>query len=110
MPSTAICSWRMSFLALLVIVAPVFLIIVAGYVVRRAEWLTAEADASLLRLGVNLLFPCLILDTILGNSALASAELPRIVSRIRQGKSKFTPRRSSDASASAVSHSARRTT
>jgi predicted permease len=64
---------RMSFLALLVIVAPVFLIVVAGYVVRRAEWLSAEADASLLRLGVNLLFPCLILDTILGNPALANA-------------------------------------
>lgn len=62
----------MSFLALLVIVAPVFLIIVAGYVVRRAEWLTAEADASLLRLVVNLLFPCLILETILGNPALSN--------------------------------------
>ena len=51
-------------------VGPVFLIIAAGWWMRRAGWLTEEADASLLRLVVNLLFPCLILDTILGNRAL----------------------------------------
>ena len=60
----------MNFLSLLAAVAPVFLIVGAGYVMRRVEWLTAEADASLLRIVVNLLFPCLILDTILGNDAL----------------------------------------
>src|SRR6516225_2949922 len=42
----------------------------AGWLIRRAGWLTAEADASLLRVIVNLLTPCLILDTILGNRAL----------------------------------------
>src|SRR5580700_10851964 len=42
----------------------------AGYIIRRIGWLTEEADASLLRVIVNLLYPCLILDTILGNPAL----------------------------------------
>ena len=51
-------------------VAPVFAIIAAGFIIRRALWLTAEADQSLLRMGVNLLYPCLILDSILGNPAL----------------------------------------
>ena len=63
----------MDFLSLLAAVAPVFLIIGAGYGIRRVEWLTAESDASLLRVVVNLLFPCLILDTILGNAALRQA-------------------------------------
>jgi hypothetical protein len=60
----------MSFFSLLAVVAPVFVIVAAGYAIRRLNWLSAEADASLLRLVVNLLFPCLILDTILGNAAL----------------------------------------
>ena len=60
----------MSFLSLLTAVLPVFLIIGAGYAIRRVNWLSAESDASLLRVVVNLLYPCLILDTILGNKAL----------------------------------------
>ncbi|MDB6175411.1 MAG: Auxin Efflux Carrier [Chthoniobacteraceae bacterium] len=63
----------MSFLALLAAVAPVFLIIGAGYIIRRIHWLSVDADASLMRVIVNLLFPCLILDTILGNAALQKA-------------------------------------
>jgi predicted permease len=61
------------YLPLLAAVAPVFIVILAGYVIRRLGWLTAEADASLLRVIVNLLYPCLILDTILGNPALEKA-------------------------------------
>ncbi|HEX8312204.1 MAG TPA: AEC family transporter [Chthoniobacteraceae bacterium] len=60
----------MDYLTLLATIAPVFLIIGAGYVIRRIRWLNAEADASLMRVIVNLLYPCLILDTILGNRAL----------------------------------------
>ncbi|MDQ3621475.1 MAG: AEC family transporter [Verrucomicrobiota bacterium] len=63
----------MSFLPLLATVAPVFLTILAGYFIRRVNWLSAEADASLLRVVVNLLVPCLILDTIIGNQAVADA-------------------------------------
>ena len=40
---------------------------------RRLDWLTAEADASLLRVTVNVLIPCLILESILGNAALEKA-------------------------------------
>ena len=58
------------YLPLLAAVAPVFVIIGLGWLIRRIGWLTEEADASLLRVIVNLLYPCLILDTILGNRAL----------------------------------------
>lgn len=51
-------------------VVPVFLITGAGFVLRRLAWLTEEADRSLLRLTINLLFPCLILHSALGNPAL----------------------------------------
>lgn len=55
---------------LLAAVAPVFLVIMAGFAIRRAGWLTEEADASMMRVIVNLLVPCLILDNILGNPAV----------------------------------------
>lgn len=58
------------YLPLLAAVAPVFIVIGLGLLIRRIGWLTEEADASLLRVIVNLLYPCLILDTILGNRAL----------------------------------------
>lgn len=51
-------------------VIPVFLIVGAGFPLRRLRWLTAEADQSLLRLTIHLLMPCLILDAALGNPAL----------------------------------------
>lgn len=60
----------MNYFQLLALVAPVYLIIVAGFSVRRVGWLTESADESLLRLVVNLLIPCLIFDSILGNSTL----------------------------------------
>lgn len=60
----------LSYWTLLSAVAPVFVIIIAGFTLRRARWLTAEADASLLRLNINLLYPCLIVDSMLGNPAL----------------------------------------
>ena len=51
-------------------VAPVFIIIAAGFAIRRLGWLTAEADKSLVRLTINLLYPCLIFDSVIGNAAL----------------------------------------
>lgn len=51
-------------------VVPVFLITGAGFVLRRLAWLTEEADRSLLRLTINLLFPCLVLHSAMGNPAL----------------------------------------
>ena len=51
-------------------VAPVFLVMLAGFLIRRTGILSAAADASLMRMSVNLLYPCLIVSTILGNDAL----------------------------------------
>jgi len=51
-------------------VVPVFGLAVVGLVIRKLNWLTEEADQSLLRVNINLLLPCLILDTALGNPAL----------------------------------------
>ena len=54
-------------------VIPVFGIVAVGLAIRRAGWLTEEADASLLRVNINLLLPALILDSAFGNPALAQA-------------------------------------
>ncbi len=53
--------------------APVFLLLALGFVLRRTRVLTAEADASLMRLVVMVLYPCLFLDFIIGNPALRAA-------------------------------------
>ena len=57
--------------AVLGAVIPVFGIMVVGLIIRKLNWLTEEADRSLLRVNINLLLPCLILDSTLGNPALA---------------------------------------
>lgn len=57
------------YLILLNAVLPVVGVVAAGFAIRRLEWLTEAADASLMRVVVNLLTPCLIADTILGNPA-----------------------------------------
>lgn len=51
-------------------VVPVFAIAALGLVLRKLSWLTEEADHSLLKLNINILFPCLVLDSVLGNGAL----------------------------------------
>lgn len=51
-------------------VLPIFLVIASGALVRKLGWLDIEADRSLMRVVVNLLYPCLIFDFILGNDAL----------------------------------------
>jgi len=61
-----------SYWQLLQLVAPVFAIIAIGVGMRRAEWLTESADESLLRLFIRFFYPCLILDSVLGNQALRS--------------------------------------
>ena len=58
-------------LAVLSAVIPVFGIAAIGLFIRKLNWLTEEADQSLLRVNINLLFPCLILDAALGNPALS---------------------------------------
>jgi len=52
-------------------VVPIFGIAAVGLLIRKLNWLTEEADRSLLRVNINLLLPCLILDAALGNPALS---------------------------------------
>lgn len=63
-------------------VLPIFAIAAVGALIRQLNWLTSEADASLLRVTVNLLVPCLIFDSILGNRAFdthANIFLPPLI-------------------------------
>lgn len=61
------------FPTVLAAVLPVFSIAGLGFLIRRLNWLTGEADASLLRVLINVLVPCFFLDSILGNVALRHA-------------------------------------
>jgi len=70
------------FLTVLTAVLPVFGIMGIGLWLRRRGWLTADADASLMRVTINLLLPALIFDSVLGNAALRRPEnllLPPVV-------------------------------
>lgn len=60
----------MQYWIVLTAVLPIFLTVLCGGVIRRANLLTEEADQTLMRLTVNLLIPALILDALLGNPAL----------------------------------------
>ena len=59
------------FLTVLTAVLPIFCIAGVGVALRQLDWLSADADASLLRVTINVLTPCLIFDSILGNEAFA---------------------------------------
>ena len=55
-------------------VLPVLAIAVAGVAMRKCNWLTEEADHSLLRVTINLLVPAFIFDKVLDNPALHRSE------------------------------------
>lgn len=65
----------MNFLGLLTIVAPVFFVVGVGFVLRRLRWMAPEADATVLKLGVNVMLPALIADNVLGNPLLADVSV-----------------------------------
>jgi len=52
------------------LILPVFALIAVGAVLRRYHWIEGAAEASLVRLVVNVLIPCLVFDTVVGNPAL----------------------------------------
>jgi predicted permease len=56
--------------ALLLLILPVFALMGTGVVLRRIRWLNAEADASLLKLVVNVLYPALIFENVHANASL----------------------------------------
>ncbi|MEQ1862188.1 MAG: AEC family transporter [Chthoniobacteraceae bacterium] len=63
-----------AYATLLGAVAPIFIMLAIGWAMRRSGALSADADSSILRLGINVFYPALIADTILGNSALQRIE------------------------------------
>ncbi len=60
----------MSYWQLLLLILPVFALMALGMGLRRVGWLTAEADTSLLRVVVNVLYPCIIFENVHANPAL----------------------------------------
>jgi len=71
-----------TYVQLLLLVLPVFALIGVGVVVRRVHWIEGEAETSLIRLAVNVCYPCLIFESVAGNAALRSADnlfLPPLV-------------------------------
>jgi len=61
-----------TYVQLLLLVLPVFVLIGIGVVVRRLHWIEGEAETSLIRLVVNVTYPCLIFESVAGNAALRS--------------------------------------
>ncbi len=59
-----------SFATILAATLPVFLIVGAGFFAHRRNWLTEELEVGVIKLGLNLLFPCYILSLVPGNPAL----------------------------------------
>lgn len=62
-----------SYWGLLLLILPVFGVMGVGVALRRMQWLTAEADASLLKVVVNVLYPALIFENVHANPALRTA-------------------------------------
>jgi predicted permease len=60
-----------TYFELLTLIAPVFLLIGVGSLARGAGWMTAETDAGLLKIVLNVFYPALIFKSVLGNAALA---------------------------------------
>lgn len=55
-------------------VISVFTVIAVGAAARRGGWLSEEADQSLMKVIMGLLFPCLIFSSVSNNSALRAPE------------------------------------
>ena len=60
----------MNFLEILTHTLPVFLMVGVGYLTRQLGVITEEAEKSIVRLVVNVLYPCFILTKIPGNESL----------------------------------------
>jgi malate permease and related proteins len=61
-----------SYWQLLLLILPVFALIAIGVGVRRLGWMESEAETGLIRLVVNICYPCLIFESVAGNPALRS--------------------------------------
>lgn len=61
---------HVQFATVLTAVLPIFFIAGAGIFLRKINWLTEDADKSLLRITINVFSPALIFDSVLHNEAL----------------------------------------
>lgn len=61
-----------TYFQLLLLVLPVFAVIGVGVAARRLHWIEGEAETSLIRLVVNVCYPCLIFESVAENTALQS--------------------------------------
>ena len=60
----------MTYTQLFLALVPVFAMIALGTGLRRMQWITEGAEASLFNLVIKLTFPCLIFESVVTNSAL----------------------------------------
>ncbi len=70
-------------LTLLAAIIPVFLTMAAGFTFRRFDWIGDGLDSGIMRLALNLLVPCLILDKVIGSATLD--HLPTVGASIALG-------------------------
>ncbi len=64
----------LSYFDLLLLIVPVFGMIAIGVVLRRVHWVEGAAEASMIRVVINLCMPCLIFESVTGNAALRDAQ------------------------------------
>lgn len=60
----------MNFWQLMQISAPVYMVLFVGFLARKMRLLEVGADRTLLRLALNVLMPCLVLNLTIGNEAM----------------------------------------
>ena len=51
---------------------PIYLIIIVGWVSRRVGWVTPSMDKGFMKIAIELCYPCLILERMMGNELLRS--------------------------------------
>ena len=61
------------FITVLTAVLPILCVAAAGLGMRKLNWLTEKADASLIKMTINVLTPCLIFDAVMHNQAVRQA-------------------------------------
>ena len=66
---------QMEFFKILAATLPVFLIVGVGFLTRRTGIVTDEAEKIIMRLVVNVLYPCFILSNVPGNKSLEEPTL-----------------------------------
>lgn len=71
-PGKRFVSQMPSYFTILSAILPVFILISVGFLFHRRGWLDTATETGMMKIGLNLLTPCLILSLIPGNPALAT--------------------------------------